>query len=33
MLTKIRTKLNKINKYKDQIEHRTLTLIPGTLLG
>jgi len=33
MLAKIRTKLNKNNKYRDQIEYRTLTLISGTLLG
>jgi len=26
MLTKIGTKLNKSNKYRDQIEYRTLTL-------
>jgi len=32
MLTKIWTKLNKNNKYKDQIEYRTLTLTRGTLL-
>jgi len=25
--------LNKINKYKDQIEYRILTLTRGTLLG
>jgi len=29
MLTKIGTKLNKNNKYKDQIEYRTLTLTCG----
>jgi len=33
MLTKIGTKLNKNNKYKDQIEYRTLTLTRDTLLG
>jgi len=33
MLTEIGTKLNKNNKYGDQIEYRTLTLTCGTLLG
>jgi len=33
VLTKFGTKLNKNNKYKDQIEYRTLTLTHGTLLG
>jgi len=33
MLTKIWTKLNKNNKYRNQIEYRTLTLTRGTLLG
>jgi len=33
MLTKFGTKLNKNNKYRDQIEYRTLTLTRGTLLG
>jgi len=33
MLTKIWTKLNKNNKYMDQIEYRTLTLTCGMLLG
>jgi len=33
MLTKIGTKLNKNNKYRDQIEYKTLTLTCGTLLG
>jgi len=33
MLTKIGTKLNKNNKYRNQIEYRTLTLTRGTLLG
>jgi len=33
MLTKIWIKLNKNNKYKDQIEYRTLTLTRGTLLS
>jgi len=33
MLTKIVTKLNKNNKYRDQIEYRTWTLTRGTLLG
>jgi len=28
----IETKLNKNNKYKDQIEYKTLTLIRGTLM-
>ena len=32
MLTKIGTKLNKNNKYGNQIEYRTLTLTRGTLL-
>jgi len=32
MLTKIVTKLNKNNKYKDQIEYRKLTLTRDTLL-
>jgi len=32
MLTKIGTKLNKNNKYKDQIEYRTLTLTHDMLL-
>jgi len=32
MLTKNWTKLNKNNKYKDQIEYRTFTLTHGTLL-
>jgi len=33
MLTKIGTKLNKINEYRDQIEYKTLTLTRGTLLS
>jgi len=33
MLTKIETKLNKSNKYRDQIEYKTLTLTRDTLLG
>jgi len=33
MLTKIGTKLNKNNKYRDQIEYRTLILTHGMLLG
>jgi len=33
MLTKIRTKLNKNNNYKNQINYRTLTLTLDTLLG
>jgi len=33
VLTKIGTKLNKNNKYMDQIEYRTLTLICDMLLG
>jgi len=33
MLTKIEIKLNKNNKYRDQIEYKTLTLTRGTLLG
>jgi len=33
MLTKIGTKLNKNNKYRDQIEYRTLTLTHAMLLG
>jgi len=33
MLTRIRTKLNKNNKYRNQIEYKTLTLTLGTLLG
>jgi len=33
MLIKIETKLNKNNKYRNQIEYRTLTLTRGTLLG
>jgi len=33
MLKKIGTELNKNNKYRDQIEYRTLTLTRGTLLG
>jgi len=32
MLTKIGAKLNKNNKYKDQIEYRTLTLTRDMLL-
>jgi len=32
ILNKIWTKLNKNNKYRDQIEYKTLTLIRGTLL-
>jgi len=32
MLTKIETKLNKNNKYRDQIEYRTLTLTSDTRL-
>jgi len=32
MLTKNGTKLNKNNKYRDQIEYRTLTLTRDTLL-
>jgi len=32
MLTKIGTTLNKNNKYRDQIEYRTLTLTHGMLL-
>jgi len=32
MLTKIRTILNKNNKYRNQIEYRTLTLTRDTLL-
>jgi len=32
-VTKIGTQLNKNNKYRDQIEYRTLTLTCGTLLG
>jgi len=32
MLTKIGTKLNKSNKYKEQIEYRTLTLTRDTRL-
>jgi len=31
MLKKIKTKLNKTNKYRDQIKYRTLTLTRGTL--
>jgi len=33
MLTKIGTKLNKINEYRDQIEYKTLTQTRGMLLG
>jgi len=33
MLTKIETKLNKNNKYRDQIEYRRLTLTRDMLLG
>jgi len=33
MLTKIGTKLNKNNKYRNQIEYRTLTLTRDILLG
>jgi len=33
ILNKIETKLNKNNKYRDQIKHRTLTLTRDTLLG
>jgi len=33
MLTKIGTKLNKNNKYRDQIEYRTLTWTRDTRLG
>jgi len=33
MLTKIGTKLNKNNEYRDQIEYKTLTLICDSLLG
>jgi len=33
ILNKIRIKLNKNNKYRDQIEYRTLTLTRDTLLG
>jgi len=33
MLTQIWTKLNKNNKYRDQIEYKTLTLTHGTLLS
>jgi len=32
MLIKIGTKLNKNNKYRDQIEYKTLTLTRGMLL-
>jgi len=32
MLTKFGNKLNKNNKYRDQIEYRTLTLTYDTLL-
>jgi len=33
MLTKTRTKLNKNNKYGNQIEYKILTLARATLLG
>jgi len=33
MLIKTGTKLNKNNKYRDQIEYKTLTLTRDTLLG
>jgi len=33
MLTKVRTKLNKNNEYRNQIEYKTLTLTHDTRLG